>query len=155
MCGSGRRGCWKPRFLGSHPIIYTTIALPLVRISYRRSSDRAIELVDAAMAARRVWIRNLEAGCAHTSMRPHPVSVYPIEKPNQTLLLRRLMLLFSAVRAENIWTDAEIARYNRRMGCGECISTSVGTGPDSIGTSRSSQSLWPLFVTGKARSSGR
>src|SRR5579862_6705902 len=35
--------------------------------------------------------------------------------------MRRLALIFSALCAENIWIEAEITRYNLRMGCGECI----------------------------------
>ena len=53
---------------------------------------------------------------------------------NQGKSMRRLAPIFSALCAENIWTEAEITRYNLRMECGECISTSARTGLTSIGT---------------------
>ena len=52
--------------------------------------------------------------------------------------MRIITLLFSAFVAENILRPCGDSGYNLRRRCGECISMSSRTGPDSIGTRKES-----------------
>jgi hypothetical protein len=68
----------------------------------------------------------------HIPNRSHAALIDPIEKPGKVYAEISAHIL--RILRGDIWTSTEIARYNLRMRCGECTSTSASTGLTSIGT---------------------